>query len=127
MLRRVPHDCDHDDADENFGDADGRADAFDRPHEKFRKQRHERSRDDQDGDRFAPRPVAALFFRGIVCALEVSFMRAERKPEHAEISDEQNDRDREGKTLLDCRTPATGTRIGCEVKNRGNNQRNARE
>ena len=36
----LPDDRDHDDTDENFSEADGVPNAFDRPHQKFREERH---------------------------------------------------------------------------------------
>ena len=84
---------DDDHADENFGDTERSADAFDCSHQKFRKQRHDAGRDHEDQDGFGPAPMLDLFLQLAFASDEEMLVRAEGKHEHAEIRDEEHNRD----------------------------------
>ena len=69
------------------------AHALDRPDEKFREHRHDRGRDDQDGDGLSARPMFALFFQFTLGADEKMLMRLEREGEHADVGEKEHDGD----------------------------------
>ena len=93
MFRGVPHDRDHDHPDENFGDSERSAHAFNRPDQKLRKQRHHSGREHQDHDGFGPAPVFDLFFELTFAPYEKMFVCPEGEHEHAEIGNEEDDGD----------------------------------
>ena len=90
VLGGVADNRDDDDADESLGDAERRAYALDRADQKFRKQCHESSGNEQDHDRLAARPILASFLQFALGALKEMPVRLERETEHAEVGDKKH-------------------------------------
>ena len=127
MLGGVADNRDDDDADESLGDAECRTYALDRADQKFRKQRHESSGNEQDHDRFAARPMLAFFLQFAFGALKKMSVRLERKTEHAEVGEKKHHGDRQRKPLLHYRTPATWAALCGHMEHRRNDQRDRRQ
>jgi hypothetical protein len=122
VLGRVTHNCYHNHADKDLGQADGVPDVFNRADEKLRKQCNQGGGDEQDGNGPAARPLPDAFFVVSVSPLEEMLMGPERETEHAEIGKKQNNGDSQGKLLLDQRTPPARTAVGGAMKDRRDDQ-----
>ena len=94
--------------------------ALDCADQKFGKQRHESSSDQQNDDRLAARPILAFFLHFAFGPLKEMSVRLERETEHAKVGDKKHQGDRQRKPLLHYWTPATWAKVCGHMEHRRN-------